>query len=80
MKILLTYSCAHLTHADIKTAFKFKHLCACNVLKFSGTAFLGPPQSILLHPAAVLHNSVVDYHIFLRYRATLACARSSAII
>ena len=40
-------------------------LCACNVLKFSGTAFLGPPQSILLHPAAAIHNSVVDYHIFL---------------
>ena len=33
------------------------------VLKFSGTAFLGPPQSILLHPAAAIHNSVVDYHI-----------------
>ena len=35
------------------------------VLMFSGTAFLGPPQSFLLHPAAVIHNSVVDYHIFL---------------
>ena len=36
-----------------------------HVLMFSGTAFLGPPQSILLHPATVIHNSVVDYHIFL---------------
>ena len=35
------------------------------VLMFSGTAFVGPTQSILLHPAAVIHNSVVDYHIFL---------------
>ena len=36
-----------------------------HVLMFSGTAFLGPPQSILLHPATVIHNSVVHYHIFL---------------
>ena len=36
-----------------------------HVLMFSGTAFPGPPQSILLHPATVIHNSVVDYHIFL---------------
>ena len=33
---------------------------ACNVLTFSGTAFLGPPQSILLSPHVRESMTVLD--------------------